>query len=485
MTIESAYAVGIRGMLAEVQHNLDHFTVAQRMRDPAALSLRGMHAVLLGDVETGIAVLRRAAEHARGVTRQYLVDLLVPLLVSTEQLDAAQALLDDADGEIVDVLQAAYSSSRSVIASRRGDDPASAQYADDALATARQYDDPIMVARVLQRVALAAFYREDYTTAQERALEAARIYERTGAFRNAGHAYTVLYAVAHGVMGSPDVARLYASRVATNGERAGDASLHHMGLVAQMDIAAEAGDHKRLGSLRARLLSNPLSEQYRERFPFVLAEVLSCCWAQRFDAAQAMLVHLRAGEDRSVPDRALCDALLALCAVAAWNIDDVRKYVRSALSKTAEHVHPEPLYDARRRQIARVLAAAASVLSGDAARGYRALSHRFDPNGLFGRIITADGFDERQTPELMLGYAKVVNAVAAAAISGRPKAGLTPAEMQILRALPAGTTINRIASDFGKSPKTVERQVQSIYGKLHVSNRAQAVQRARELGIYA
>jgi LuxR family maltose regulon positive regulatory protein len=85
----------------------------------------------------------------------------------------------------------------------------------------------------------------------------------------------------------------------------------------------------------------------------------------------------------------------------------------------------------------------------------------------------------------MLGYARVINAVAAAARASRPKAGLTPAELRVLRALPAGTTLNRIASEFGKSPKTVERQVQSIYGKLHVSNRAQAVQRARELGIYA
>ena len=126
-----------------------------------------------------------------------------------------------------------------------------------------------------------------------------------------------------------------------------------------------------------------------------------------------------------------------------------------------------------------------TAFARDAARGYRALSPRFDPKGLFARIITANGIDERQTPELMLGYARVINAVAAAARASRPKAGLTPAELRVLRALPAGTTLNRIASEFGKSPKTVERQVQSIYGKLHVSNRAQAVQRARELGIYA
>jgi DNA-binding CsgD family transcriptional regulator len=484
MTIESAYAVGTRGLLPEVQQSLDQFSPSQRMRDPAALSLRAMRAVLIGDVPTGIAVLQRAADHAPPATRLYLVDLLVPLLVATDQLDAARRLLD-APGEIPEELQAAYLSARAVLAARLGDDAASFQFAADALAAARQLDDPLMGARVLQRIALAAFYREDYTTAQERALEAARTFERIGTYRHAAHAYTILYAIAYGIMDSPDVARLYATRVTTNGERAGDVSMQHMGLVSQMDIAAEAGDQKRLGSLRARLLSNPVNEQYRERFPFVLAEVLSNCWAQRFDAAKAMLVHLRAGEDRSIPDRALCDALLALCAVAVWNIDDVRKHVRSAFSKTAEHAHPEPMYDARRRQIARLLAAAASILSGDAARGYRALSRRFDPNGLFGRIITADGFDERQTPELLLGYARVVNAAAGAAAAIRPKAGLTPAELQILRALPAGMTINRIAVDFGKSPKTVERQVQSIYGKLHVSNRAQAVQRARELGIYA
>ncbi len=100
MTIESAYAVGTRGLLAEVQHSLDQFSPSQRMRDPAALSLRAMRAVLLGDVPTGIAVLQRAAEHARGIVRQYLVDLLVPLLVMTEQLDAAQRLLDAEVGDL-------------------------------------------------------------------------------------------------------------------------------------------------------------------------------------------------------------------------------------------------------------------------------------------------------------------------------------------------------------------------------------------------
>jgi DNA-binding NarL/FixJ family response regulator len=46
-------------------------------------------------------------------------------------------------------------------------------------------------------------------------------------------------------------------------------------------------------------------------------------------------------------------------------------------------------------------------------------------------------------------------------------------------------TVATLAATLGKSPKTIEAQVSSIYAKLNVSNRAQAIQRARDLGLYA
>ena len=57
--------------------------------------------------------------------------------------------------------------------------------------------------------------------------------------------------------------------------------------------------------------------------------------------------------------------------------------------------------------------------------------------------------------------------------------------MKVLRVLPSGSTIASIASSFGKSQKTVQAQLTSIYTKLEAKNRAQAIERARELGIYA
>jgi LuxR family maltose regulon positive regulatory protein len=85
----------------------------------------------------------------------------------------------------------------------------------------------------------------------------------------------------------------------------------------------------------------------------------------------------------------------------------------------------------------------------------------------------------------MRGYARFVNAAVEAAKARRPGFALTPTELAILRALPEGRTLEAIAADFQKSRKTIERHVGSIYQKLEVSNRAQAIRRARELGIFA
>jgi ATP/maltotriose-dependent transcriptional regulator MalT len=56
-------------------------------------------------------------------------------------------------------------------------------------------------------------------------------------------------------------------------------------------------------------------------------------------------------------------------------------------------------------------------------------------------------------------------------------------EMEVLRYLAGHLTVPEIASALYVSPYTVRSHVKSIYGKLGVHNRSQAVQRARELGL--
>src|SRR5580704_7671659 len=105
MTIETAYAIATRGLLAEVQHSLDRFSPSERMRDAAALLLRAVRAMVQGDITTAVAVLQRATEHERGLTRQYLTDVLLPLLISTDRLDLAERVLE-AETEVPESLKA-------------------------------------------------------------------------------------------------------------------------------------------------------------------------------------------------------------------------------------------------------------------------------------------------------------------------------------------------------------------------------------------
>jgi DNA-binding CsgD family transcriptional regulator len=483
-TIQRMYEVAAGGRPDEVDSFLQSFSAAERLNDPGAMALRGVKNVLQGDVPGGIALLRRAVDHAPADSRAYIVDLLVPLLVSIGDFRNGGEALDS----IVSVppeLVPMIASARAVVAAHGGDDEASRAFADEALAAGRGLDNPLFTGRVLQRVALTAFYREDWHAAQDLATEAARAYEAVKSHRHAANAYTILYSIAHAWLGDPDLANFYAEKIAIAGKAAGDLSMQNLGLVAQMEIAAEAGLTQRLSSIRGRLMSNRLNEQYTERFAFVLAEVLSHGWQGNFETARAMAAGALRDERLSRGERATCEALLALLAVAAWNLDDVRKYARLAIAHSTEWGGPEALYERRRRRTARIIAAAACILGGEPSRGRRALSPVFDPDAQIARLLSAMGIDEAQSPALLRGYARLGNGAYAASLRNRPQHGLTQAEMRVLRVLPSGSTIASIASSFGKSQKTVQAQLTSIYTKLEAKNRAQAIERARELGIYA
>ncbi len=483
LTLERFYDIAAEGRQSEIDAALTRFAASARIRNPVAIGLRALKSVTGGDTMGGIALLKRAVAHSDGRTQQYLLDLLIPLLMNTHHVDDAEEALALANDSVPELIPA-FAASRAVVAARRGNDTESAWFAREALEMGRGVDNAIIVGKVLQRTALAAFYREDFNEAQDRALESARWHERLESHRNAATSYSILYIIAHDWTNDPDVARFYARRMTMSAHLAEDRSMENWGVLAQLDIAAEAGDVRRLASLRARLLTNPLNEQYyRERFSYTISEILSNGWSGRFDLARVALTSLLHTETLSLPERALCDALLAIAALSTWHTDLARRLARRTISQTSERAAKEPLFDIRRRRVARILAAAVCMVLGDTVRGRRALSRSVDPEQLFATIIEADGMDEERAPALMRGYARFFNRACDAANRVRPRHGLTEAELEILKALPAGMTLAIIASSLGKSRKTVERQVGSIYSKLHVANRAQAIQRARDLGI--
>ncbi len=483
LTLQRFYEIAIEARQAEVDAALARFPASARIRNPIAIGLRAMKAVASGDAPGGLALLKRAVAHSEGHVREYLLELLVPLLLNTNQIadaEEALALVEDTVPELIP----AFAASRAWLAARQGDDSTSVLWATEALMTGRAVDQPYIIGRVVQRTAMAAFYREDFAEAQDRALEAARSYERLESHRNAAVCYSILCVIAQDWVGDPDVARYHARRMTMSAHLAGDLSLENWGVLAQLDIAAEGGDTRRAASLRGRLAANKLNEQYYlERFTYGIVEVLAHGWEGRFDLARIGLMSLRNKDDLSLSERALCDVLLSIVALSNGNAELARRLARRTLSQTSERSGKEPLFDSRRRRIARILGAAVCIILRDTVRGRRALTRSIDPEQRFAPLIDASGMDEERAPALMRGYAKFLNRACAIANTARPSHGLTGAELEVLRALPAGMTLGTLAASLGKSRKTVERQVGNIYAKLHVGNRAQAIQRARELGI--
>jgi NarL family two-component system response regulator LiaR len=61
--------------------------------------------------------------------------------------------------------------------------------------------------------------------------------------------------------------------------------------------------------------------------------------------------------------------------------------------------------------------------------------------------------------------------------------GITQRERAVLELLAAGKSNKEIAQKLGVSPNTIKTQVASLYQKLEVQRRTQAVQKARELAL--
>jgi LuxR family maltose regulon positive regulatory protein len=111
----------------------------------------------------------------------------------------------------------------------------------------------------------------------------------------------------------------------------------------------------------------------------------------------------------------------------------------------------------------------------------RALDDRLGSRALAAAArVWAERADEQGVLEVMLGDAEQ-GAPAAARPSDRDQ--LSDRELAVLRLLPGDLSLREIGSALYVSQNTVKTHVKSIYRKLGVSSRAEAVARARELSL--
>jgi len=115
-----------------------------------------------GDVLRAESTLRRAAEHAAGDERAYVVDLLVPLLISRGVFTRAAGFLGVATSPRLGLGRVAL---QAVIDAANGATRRSEELAAEVRAALPQLDDDILRMRVRQRLAFAGHYRGAMATA--------------------------------------------------------------------------------------------------------------------------------------------------------------------------------------------------------------------------------------------------------------------------------------------------------------------------------
>ena len=101
--------------------------------------------------------------------------------------------------------------------------------------------------------------------------------------------------------------------------------------------------------------------------------------------------------------------------------------------------------------------------------------------GASGFVSKDWGADEVAAAVRAVGNGRTVFAAA----KEQPRAPLSPRERDVLGLLVTGATNREIAAQLHLSPHTVKEHTSSVYRKLEVRNRAEAVQRAERLGLTA
>jgi ATP/maltotriose-dependent transcriptional regulator MalT len=429
------------------------------------------------DVPGEIRILERSFRNAIPPDRDFIIDVLVPHYISTDLPDGAELLLSTEGVRPEMVLS--RETLASVLRPQREQVGASQSLIDRVTAV----HDDLLRGRWQQRLALGAYYAADFDAAIELALAAADAYQLCGSARGLAAAFSVLYIVHYAATGDVDRALHYASLQESAARRGGNESLGIAALVARYELSAEVGDAIAVSNLRRKLRQRDTPEQYRERFPRIVADALFAAWKGDFEVARSIVMIL-CGMTLLSEEPRLVTAMLSLFHLALGDSQSARMTARRALahrSSTAGHIGA---HHVRYNRVARALAAGTCLLINDTVRGRRIFETRalrFDAGCRSLRDV-AVGADWETAYERMRGFARLL---AMARDASPPSAHelLTDSEREILDAVAEGKMAAEIARESDRSVFTVRASIRTSIAKLNVSGRIAAVSRARRLGI--
>jgi DNA-binding CsgD family transcriptional regulator len=478
-TVAAAYAVSIAGSRHDAVTMLERIDRAST----AGLLLDAAVAACDGHGLRSEATLRRAIETAGDSDRFYLVDLLVPSLVARGLVTRASTLLDAfAFGQRDAVGQLAL---RAVVDAGAGA-MASSTAASEAVraAFAHGTHDEVTRLRGHEHLALAAFYRGEAAAALDQVERGLRIVR----VRRAPRAAAALRAIAYGVharlTGNADAAWLEANAVQQAAQTAGDVVAYELACAAVYELAAERGDDEEIRRSHVAFERVTASDEHRERFGVGVADILRLALVGDLESARDGATALARSTARSDGERALCEALCALVALALGDELAARRCcrrVRTALRAPSSNALPGEL---RHRRIAGALAALAGSWAAGEDAGARLTGAwlRKDPaaNALHG-LGSGAALDD--VPPAVRGYARLVCVARPKPDPRDARDPLTPTEREILALLAAGRNAAEVARMTARNVHTVRTHIRNAAAKLDAHGRADVLARARRLGI--
>jgi LuxR family maltose regulon positive regulatory protein len=207
--------------------------------------------------------------------------------------------------------------------------------------------------------------------------------------------------------------------------------------------------------------------------------------------------------------QSLCRSQLALVAVDEGDVGEAERQAALAVAETDHYGlgdHPTQALIFAVSALVRARIGRSDAAAGDAKRAVRLLNGLIElspwyeaevriavarallllDDGLAARSHLADaGRYMRKVPDaqVLRSWLDAAWAEAESASSVAGRWPLTPAELRLLHALPTHFSFREIADRHFVSPNTVKTQAQSVYRKLGVSSRAEAVACARAAGL--
>jgi DNA-binding CsgD family transcriptional regulator len=468
--------------LAAIADRAEVEAAAKTARGPSKVLLHAIGAQYKGDVERAVALLNRLITKLPLREKAYIADVLAPILVMRHDTHNVR-ILSHILGEAGWV--ACAQSFLTLVEAKESNTEAAVRGMNSARASLSSEDDDIVRLRVLQRMALSAFYMKRFDEAIDLAMASASLSTAHGAWRTASSCYSIAYNIHHDVTGNLSEADRFARLCKNVALKSKDLSFIHAYTVAEYEIAVQFSDEPRIKCLEAEMQQRPLPQQYTEHFALKYSQALMLGSTNLV----AMRSLLRATVDMpslSRGKRALSFAVMAISYASEIEDEQARNLIRTSLHELGRPHNNDPAYERGYRRMARALASVACSLIGDHVHGNRIVStlealdghgEQFLPDLIYGRKswTTADS--------AYRGVARMCTFALAERKTRMPPAGLTQAELEVLKLFACGYNAVKIAKETQRSVNTIYNHSRSILEKLDAARIGEALANARNRGI--